>query len=249
MGGVAQEARLEAVVGGRGHHHLSDRRRVVEDEAELGAQGARRRTALAPSQGELLAGGEEQLDAHRRPVGHQPPRRAQDGGHRGLVVGAEDGLVAVPERRPSSRTTSTGAASGTVSRWAQSRIVRAPSGPAMRASRLPASEPVVGAAAVLLDLEPERAQLGGHRVGHRPLAAGRALDLAEPDEVGHQPFALGRSGAADGCAHRRKATRERSRRATRPAPPAPPREPAGRRARARRPRSRGRAAAGAAAGT
>ena len=41
-----------------------------------------------------------------------------------------------------SRTTSTGASSGTVSMCAQSRIVRAPSGPGMRASRLPASEPV-----------------------------------------------------------------------------------------------------------
>ena len=46
------------------------------------------------------------------------------------------------EKASCSRTTSTGASSGTVSMCAQSRIVRAPSGPGMRASRLPASEPV-----------------------------------------------------------------------------------------------------------
>src|SRR5918999_1361837 len=44
--------------------------------------------------------------------------------------------------RPFSRTTSTGASRGTVSRCAQSSTVRAPSGPRMRASRLPESEPV-----------------------------------------------------------------------------------------------------------
>ena len=46
---------------------------------------------------------------------------------------------------PFSCTTSTGAASGTVSRWAQSRIVGAASGASMRASRLPHSEPVSAA--------------------------------------------------------------------------------------------------------
>ena len=128
---------------------------------------------------------------------------------------------------PPSCTTFTGAASGTVSRWAHSRIVRAPSGPSMRASRLPASEPVSDPLVVLLDLEPELAELGGHRVGHGPLALGRALDLAQAHEVGDQSLALRRSGTADCCAHRRKATRERARRATRPAPPAPPRERGG----------------------
>ena len=43
---------------------------------------------------------------------------------------------------PSEHTTSTGASSGTVSRWAQKSTVGAPSGASIRANRLPASEPV-----------------------------------------------------------------------------------------------------------
>src|SRR5215208_6427504 len=45
-------------------------------------------------------------------------------------------------RRPLSLTTSTGPSSGTVSMWAHRRTVGAPSGPGIRASRLPASDPV-----------------------------------------------------------------------------------------------------------
>ena len=53
--------------------------------------------------------------------------------------------------RPFSLTTSTGPSSGTVSMWAHRRTVGAPSGPAMRASRLPAASSS--------HLEPEAAQI------------------------------------------------------------------------------------------
>ena len=83
------------VVGRRSDHDLADRRGVVEHKAEVGAQ-ARAVERLGALQRLLLAGGEQDLDPGRRPaVTHDPPRGAHDRRNRGLVVGAEDGLVAV----------------------------------------------------------------------------------------------------------------------------------------------------------
>jgi hypothetical protein len=69
---------------------------MVEDEPELGAQ-APDVEGLGPAQRALLAGGEEQLESYRRTLPGEPPDGAEDGGDRGLVVGPEDGLVAVAE--------------------------------------------------------------------------------------------------------------------------------------------------------
>ena len=90
-----------------------------------------------------------------------------------------------------TRTGSTGAASGTVSRWAHSSTLAAPA-PGIRANRLPAS----GFAASRrhrppAPLQPDPAQLGAHPVGARPLAAGRALDPAQLLERVVQADALG----------------------------------------------------------
>ena len=185
--------------------------------------------ALAPSQRQLLAGGEEQLDPDRGGRSATSRRgRREDHGDGRLVVGAEDRLVGVAQRRRPRWTTLTGAGErhGVEVRAEQDRAARPP-GPSIRASRLPESEPVCGAAAVLLDLEPERAQLGGHGVGHGALAPRRALDLAQADEIGDQPLALAaerRCGTAltgakllAGAAWRAAASRPW----TRPGPPAP----------------------------
>ena len=108
--------------------------------------------------------------------------------------------MAVAQQPVRRATTSTGAASGTVSMWAQSRIVRAPLGPRDRASRLPGVGARLPGRVVLLDVQPELAEVGAHRVRHRALAARRALDLAEPDEVGDEAFALG-GWRSDGGGH------------------------------------------------
>jgi hypothetical protein len=52
---------------------------------------------------------------------------------------------------------------------------------------------------VLLDVEAEPAQLGRDGVGHGPLAAGRALDLAEADELRDEALALLVGGRMDRC--------------------------------------------------
>ena len=49
---------------------------------------------------------------------------------------------------------------------------------------------------VLADLEPERPQLGGDRVGDLALLPGRAADLAEPDERLVQPDSTAGEGYA-----------------------------------------------------
>ena len=74
------------------------------------------------------------------------------------------------ESNPSWLTTSTGPSSGTVSMWAQSSTVGAPSGPGTRANRLPASDPLSSGGVVLLHLEPESAKIRDQRVGHTALA-------------------------------------------------------------------------------
>src|SRR6185436_10112016 len=83
------------------------------------------------------------------PAGGVPLRRSRRTAPRIVTTAA---LLSAPRialwrfvRRPLSLTTSTGPSSGTVSMWAQSRTVGAPSGPRMRASRLPESDPVAPA--------------------------------------------------------------------------------------------------------
>ena len=199
---------------------------------------------LRPPQRQLFGGGEQQLDAHRaspaRPAAGplpaaRPPRpccRPRGSPRCGC------------ETRRRRAATFTGAASGTVSRWAHRSTVRAPSGAGIRAMRLPHSEPTAVRARVLLDLQAGGAQLRRHRVGHRPLLQRRALDLAQAHEVERQPLALLGRGP------------RRSRVASTPGlrrPRGPPRRPRARprardraRARARPRRTRGTAAADAA---
>ena len=70
-----------------------------------------------------------------------------------------------------------------MSRCAQKKIGVPPSPrPGRRQSRFPIVEPIAGAAVVLVDLEPERAQLREHAVGDRALLARRARDRGELEE-------------------------------------------------------------------
>ena len=95
---LAPEARLDRVVGRGGEHDLANGRGVVEDKAEVGAQ-ARLVERLGALQSLLLAGGEQDLDTGRGlALTHDPAHGAHDRRDRGLVVGAEDRLVAVREQ-------------------------------------------------------------------------------------------------------------------------------------------------------
>ena len=78
-------------------------------------------------------------------------------------------------------------------------------GPCDAGEQVAALRAGLGRAGVLLHLEPERLQLGAHGLCHRALALGRALDLAQADEVGEQLLALGRAGAGRRAGHRDQA--------------------------------------------
>ena len=101
VGGLAAEVGLEPVVGGRRDHELADRRGVVEHEAELRAQARRGRT---PSR-RASASSSQVVKSSSTPTGapsaHEPPGGSEDRGDGGLVVGAEDRLVAVARARRS----------------------------------------------------------------------------------------------------------------------------------------------------
>ena len=186
---VAAESRLDAVVGGRCEDDFPDRRRVVENEAELRLKPAAVER-LGARERHLLAGGEQQLDAHGRALGREPASAAEDGRHRGLVVGAEDRVVAVAEDAVLARDLHRAGERDRIQVGAeQDRAgVLGPADPGEEVARLGAG---FGAGVVLLDLQPERAELRADGLGDRPLALGGALDLAEPNEVIEQPLALG----------------------------------------------------------
>ena len=104
-----------------------------------------RSTSLAP----ISPGSSMVVNTSSSPTGG-PPRSIR--WRTAPMIVATAALLSAPRmpslrlrRTPPSRSTSTGAASGTVSRWAQSRMVRAPSGPGTRAIRLPLSDPVAAA--------------------------------------------------------------------------------------------------------
>ena len=241
MGRVAQEARLQAVVGGRGHHQLSDRRGVVEHEAVLGLQPGGVH-GLGTVQRALLAGGEQQLDAHGRAVGHEPARGAEHRGHGGLVVRAEDALVGVAEsaallhhvhRGGQRNGVQVGAqqdracALGPLDAREQVAGVRARVGAAVSSST---SSPISRSSAVT--------------------ASATARSLSDGLSISHRRTKSAISRSRSGGAALRTAALTgatllgRAKRSTRRALPAPPRERGRRRVRAHCPRSPGTAAVG-----
>src|ERR687895_18684 len=153
---------------------------------------------LAPRQGEFLAGGEEELHADGGPRRHQPPGCAEDGGHGGLVVRAEDGLVPVGEDAVLARHLHRGGERDRVEVGAEEDGAGA-----LRARY--AGEQVAGlrarvpAAVVFLDLEAELCELGADGLRYFALAPRGTLDLAEADEVVQQALALLRGGGSHGA--------------------------------------------------
>ena len=120
--------------------------------------------ALAPRERELLAGGEQQLDADRGARARQAPRRREDGGDGGLVVGAEDRLVGVAEHAVLLLDLDRAGERDGVEVGAEQDRPRA--GRALDAGEQVAAVGAgVGRRVVLLDLQAEALQLGAYGVG------------------------------------------------------------------------------------
>jgi hypothetical protein len=162
---------------------------VVEDEAVVGAQ-PRAVEGLGPGERALLAGGEEQLHRCSRPLASQPAGHREHGRHRHLVVGPQDGLVAVAEKAALEHDLDRRGEGDGVHVAAEEdrpRAVLATGDAGEEVARVGAR---LGSAAVLLDFEAECAQLGRDRVGDSALAPRGALGLAQADEVVTQAPAL-----------------------------------------------------------
>ena len=190
VGGAAAQFGDDPVVGGRRDDDLADRGGVVEHVAERALQPRGVELARA-AQRDLLAHGEQDLDADRRRLAAAVTRRASS------RMTATADLLSAPRmpslafsQRPSTSTGSTAAASGTVSRWAHRSRLPEPR-PGIRASRLPASEPAAGPLSSSSTSSPRAAQLLGEPVGDGALAPRRALDAAQRRERLVQALALG----------------------------------------------------------
>jgi hypothetical protein len=186
--GATAEVRLEPVVGRRGDDDLADRARVVEDVAERRAQ-RRRVERLGAGQRVLLADREQQLDADRQAVDHGAPRERQQDRHRGLVVGAQDGVAcALPAVVHEHGLDDAVVRHGVEVGAEQHRAAGVAAGQAREeVARLRTR---LGGRAVLGHLEPQRAQLAGDVVGDRALAPERAGDRAQRRERLVEPPAL-----------------------------------------------------------
>ena len=205
--------------------HLADRRGVVEDVAEAAAQ-ARRVERAGAGQRALLADREQQLEVDRRALGVRRWRASASSTATAALLSAPRIPSLAFSQTPSTSTGSTGACSGTVSRWAHSsserrrrpRRLRVPVAAAgRRASRLPQSEPVERPGVVLLDLDAQRAQLArSTRSAQRALAARRGSRSG----TARRTCRSGSGARASPIARRRRAalTRGRARRGAAPAP-------------------------------
>jgi hypothetical protein len=170
---------------------------VVEHAAELRLQPARVE-GLGARERVLLAGGEEELDAHRGALGGQPAGGGEDRGDGGLVVGAQDRLVAVGEHAVLLGHLDGAGERDRVEVGAEQD--RAAVGRALYAGKQVAGVRAgLGCGVVLLDGEAEALQLLAHGIGHGALVLGRALDLTEAHEVVAQVLALGGRGALEGA--------------------------------------------------
>jgi len=85
--GLPVEGGLDAEIGRRRHDHLADRRRVIQDVAELGPK-LRHVELLGTCQRVLLGDGEEQLDPDGRPLDRDPVGDREHHRDRRLVVRA-----------------------------------------------------------------------------------------------------------------------------------------------------------------
>jgi hypothetical protein len=175
VGRAAVEVGAQAEVRRRGDDHLADRRRVVEDVAEVRPQPADV-DLLGTGQRVLLGDREQQLERDGRALDAAAPRQLEQHGHRRLVVGAEDGVVGVlPAAVDEDGLDRSGVVDRVEMGAEQQRPVRAPAD---------AGEQVAGLCAggsggfVLLDLDAHRTQPGGDRVRARPLVPERARDAA-----------------------------------------------------------------------
>ena len=193
--GLAVQRRLEPVVRGRPGDDLPDRRGVIEDEAELGAQ-APHVEGLGARQRVLLADREEQLDADRRALDHGAPRQRHEHRDGGLVVGTQDRVARALPAAVHQHGLDRAVVRDGVEVRAQEDDALA-SGGAGRDTR--EQVPALGAGGlrgvVLLDVEAQLPKLARHALGHRALPPEGRRDRAQLRERLVQPPALDLGGA------------------------------------------------------
>ena len=173
MGRAAVEANLHRVRVRRAEDDLPDRRGLVVDVADLRSQPRRVERGRA-EQADLLLRREQELDSRVRPaIREHAPRRLEHDGHGRLVVRAEDGAAGVADdavlehrlERPVRRD-------GVEMRAEEERhAVRGRLDPRVQVSRV---RPDLRAGVVLVHVEGEIAEVGGHAVGDLALLARRA---------------------------------------------------------------------------
>ena len=180
--GLADEGDLHDHRVRRAEDHLADRPGLVVDVADPGGEAASSRTPAAPRRPTSSFGVKRSSrPACGTPLLDHPPGGLDHRDDRGLVVGAEDRAAGVPDDAVlDDRLDRAGRRHGVHVRAEEERR---PLG-----GRLEPGVEVAGvradlrAGAVLVDLEPEAAQLRGDAVGDRALLARRRRQRGEVEE-------------------------------------------------------------------
>ena len=220
----AVEADEHRALVGRAHDHVADRRRLVVDEAELGLE-LREVEGAGADQADLLLRREEELDARVRPALLDDPARRLDHRHdRRLVVRAEDRPAGVPD----DAVLADDGLERALRRHGVEVRAEEDRRPALDAARQ-AAEQVPDrradrrAGVVLVDLEPERAQLARSTRSATARSSPGGLGIAASSrkrrqhvrdgDCGRKMYLLecGSRRAADSSNSARRGARQRSR--------------------------------------
>ena len=162
---------------------------VVVAVPELRAAAARCRSALRPAQADLLHRRQHELDAgvRPRPCGRGRATAASIADDRGLVVGAEDGVVRVRDdavlHNGLDRRRSAAPCRGGRSGRSASAGASVAGSAAVDVADL---GPDLGAGAVLVRSRPRSRRKSSDAVGDRPLLARRAGDGGQLDGTGRE---------------------------------------------------------------
>ena len=172
----------DLLLGRRGDDHLADRAGVVEDEAALASAASRRRR---PWRRAAPAPRRRSAAARSRPAAARSAWRATSSMKTATAALLSAPRIVSPRLRktPSSSTTSIWPVVRDGVEVGAEHHPLARARPGSRASRLPAPASAGPAASSSLTSSPSARSSARDRVGDLALLAGRAADLAEPDEA------------------------------------------------------------------
>jgi hypothetical protein len=194
VGGAAQKAKLERLLGRCREHDVADGRRMVVAEPEPGVQPAEVE-GLGAVQADLLHGRQHELHAGVRGAVGQAGDRGQHHRDRGLVVGTEDRVPAVDDDAVSHLGLDRPVGGHRVEMGVQENRSPLAGGGGETAVDVADVRPDPRAGVVLVRLESQPAEELEHAVGHGPLLAGWAGDGGQvAEELDHAPHLLGAHG-------------------------------------------------------